>query len=63
MMPEAFITEKTPDEVTVDFGSGDDDADILIDGNMVIRKGEKFFNWSFDQLQDTDAEIIEYVED
>lgn len=61
-MPEAFITSKTPDEVTIDFG-GENDQGVFMDGNMVIRKDDSFFNWTFDELQKINDDVIIYVED
>ncbi len=60
-MPEAFITNKTPDEVTIDFG-GENEQGAMMDGNMVIRAGDSFFNWTFDELQKNDSPVIIYVE-
>ena len=58
MPPEAFITEKTPEVVSIDFG-GEIDG-VLMDGQLEIRKGETFFDWTFEELQEEIATTITY---
>ena len=60
-MSRAFITYKSKSVVELEFG-GETSAGILIDGFDKIQEGEKFFNWTFDQLQETDETSIIYNE-
>ncbi len=57
-MPEAFITDKTPEVVTIDLG-GEVDG-MYFDGHVEIREGETFFNWTFEELQAEIATTITY---
>ena len=56
---EAFIVERKPNEVRIQYGSATDDGNFT-DGHAVVKRGEKFFNWTFRELQATDSNRIVY---
>jgi hypothetical protein len=58
-MSEAFITDKTEDVVSLDFGGLING--IFMDGQMEIRKGETFHGWTFEELQETTLDRIDYT--
>ncbi len=60
-MPRAFITHKTKSIVELEFG-GVISGGIIADGFDIIIENQKFFNWTFDQLQKTDETSIIYDE-
>ena len=59
-MPQAFITSKTEEVVSLQLG-GEIDG-MFVDGEVEIRKGETFFDWSFEDLQTEIATTIIYTD-
>ena len=58
--PSAYIAEKTKDFVVVAFGG--QIGSVAWDGEEKVRKGEAFYDWTFEQLQATDETSIIYDE-
>jgi len=57
-MPEAFITNKTEEVVSISFG-GEIDG-VFLDGEAEVKKGDTFFDWTFEELQEEIATTITY---
>jgi hypothetical protein len=58
-MPEAFIVKKTEDAVSLEFGGLFEG--IHMDGRMDVHKDETFHNWTFEELQETTLDRIDYI--
>lgn len=59
-MPEAFITNKTDKVVSLQYG-GEIEGIGFVDGEAEVKKGDTFFDWTFEALQKETATKITYT--
>jgi len=56
MRLEGFITKRTKDSILIQTGGYVDG--MFLDGFAEVKPGEIFYNWTFDELQNTDQTMI-----